>query len=83
MQAEENLMTNPQIQSEQAFALIHTVETVETELETLARQGFSDDEITSLLWLRQWYQHGGSDRVEIVRRLEFLKQLVLQGKLQP
>lgn len=76
-------MTNPQIQSEEAFTLIHTVETGETELEVLAVQGFSEDEITSLLWLRQWYQHGGSDRVEVVRRLEFLKQLVLQGKLQP
>jgi len=76
-------MTNPQIQSEQAFAMIHTVETGETELQTLALDGFSEDEITSLLWLRQWYQHGGSDRVEIVRRLEFLKQLVLQGRLQP
>lgn len=76
-------MTNPQIQSEQAFAMIHTVESGARELETLALQGFSEDEITSLLWLRQWYQHGGSDRVEVVRRLEFLKQLVLQGKLQP
>lgn len=81
MQVEEKTMTNPQIQSEQAFAMTHTVETVETELVTLAQQGFTDDEVLSLLWLRQWYQHGGSDRVEVVRRLEFLKQLVLQGKM--
>ncbi len=75
-------MTNPQIQSEQAFARIHTIETVTTDLEALALQGFNEEEITSLLWLRQWYQHGGSDRVEIVRRLEFLKQLVLQGQIE-
>lgn len=74
-------MTNPQIESEQAFARIHTVETAATEAETLALLGFTEDEMTSLFWLRQWYQHGGSDRVEIVRRLEFVKQLILQGQI--
>ena len=83
MQVEENIMTNPQIQSEETLASIRTGETVTTEVEELVLQGFTEDEVVSLLWLRQWYQHGGSDRVEIVRRLEFLKQLVLQGKLQP
>jgi hypothetical protein len=76
---EEKMMTNPQMQSEQAIADGHAVETAATEGETLALLGFNDDEITSLLWLRQWYQHGGSDRVEIVRHLEYLKQQVLQG----
>lgn len=75
-------MTNPQIQPEQAFAMVHTIETGTTEIETLTLQGFNDDEVMSLLWLRQWYQHGGSDRVEIVRHLEFLKQLVLQGQVE-
>jgi hypothetical protein len=74
-------MTNP-LQSEQAFTTIHTGETITTEVEELTLQGFTDDEVLSLLWLRQWYQNGGSDRVEVVRRLEFLKQLVLQGRIE-
>lgn len=82
MQVEDKHMTNPQIESEQTIARIPAIETGITEIETLARQGFSDDEVMSLIWLRQWYQHGGSDRVEIVRRLEFLKQLVLQGRIE-
>jgi hypothetical protein len=35
-----------------------------------------------LLWLRQWYQNGGSDRMEIVRHLEFMKLLLLNGKIE-
>ncbi|HEU5379764.1 MAG TPA: hypothetical protein VFV38_30440 [Ktedonobacteraceae bacterium] len=75
-------MTNPHIQSEQTFTRVHTLATVVTETETLALQGFTEDEIVSLLWLRQWYQHGGSDRMEVVRRLEFLKHLVLRGQIE-
>ncbi len=56
--------------------------TTETETETLAQAGFTSEEIVSLLWLRQWYQNGGSDRVEVVRHLEFLKLLVLKGKME-
>ena len=52
-----------------------------TETELLTQSGFTQDEIVSLLWLRQWYQNGGSDRVEIVRHLEFIKLLVLNGKI--
>lgn len=81
MKVEEQMMKNPQTQSEQAFANGHAVETEASEGETLARLGFTDDEIISLLWLRQWYQHGGSDRVEIVRNLEVLKEQVSQGQL--
>ncbi len=51
------------------------------ETEALAQSGFSLEEIASLLRLRDWYQHGGSDRVELVRHLEFLKFLVKTGKL--
>jgi len=51
------------------------------ETEALAQSGFSPEEIASLLRLRDWYQHGGSDRVELVRHLEFLKFLVKTGKL--
>lgn len=52
------------------------------EKDELVVPGFTTEEIVSLLWLRQWYQTGGSDRVPIVRHLEFLKLLVLNGKLE-
>jgi hypothetical protein len=51
------------------------------ETEALAKDGFAQDEVASLLRLRQWYQNGGSDRVNVVRHLEFLKFLVMHGKL--
>ena len=54
--------------------------TIETNI--LLERGFTSDEIISLLWLRQWYQNGGSDRIEIVRRLEFLKLLILHDKIE-
>jgi hypothetical protein len=76
---------NPQIESEKHFELVTNVETATTETETtaLAEVGFNPDEIVSLLWLRQWYQNGGSDRIEVVRRLEFLKLMVMNGKIEP
>ena len=52
------------------------------ETEALAKGGFTQDEISSLLRLRQWYQNGGSDRVNVVRHLEFLKFLMMHGKLK-
>ena len=52
------------------------------ETEALAQSGFAQDEIASLLRLREWYQHGGSDRINVIRYLEFLKFLVKNGKLQ-
>lgn len=70
---------NPQIQSEKTF---ETSEIVTTDAETLTQGGFTAEEIVSLLWLRQWYQNGGSDRVEVVRHLEFLKLLVTSGKIE-
>lgn len=59
-----------------------TSETSETETDVLVQSGFTQDEVVSLLWLRQWYQNGGSDRVEVVRHLEFLKLLVQNGKIE-
>ena len=59
----------------------HVADTT-TETETLERSGFTEEEIISLLWLRQWYQNGGSDRVEIVRQLEFVKLLRGSGKIE-
>lgn len=55
--------------------------TIETDADILQKVGFSEDEIISLLWLQQWYQHGGSDRMEILRHLEFLKLLVGNGSI--
>ncbi len=52
------------------------------ERERLAQYGFTSEEIGSVLWLRQWYQSGGSDRVVLVRHWEFLKLLVMHGKLE-
>ncbi|MBE3560505.1 MAG: hypothetical protein IMW89_14970 [Ktedonobacteraceae bacterium] len=54
----------------------------ESEIEELTLNGFTQDEVVSLLWLRQWYQNGGSDRVEVVRHLEFLKLLVENGRIE-
>jgi hypothetical protein len=58
----------------------HTV-TFVTDQQGLAECGFTPEEIGSLLWLQKWYQTGGSDCVVLVRRWEFLKLLVLTGKL--
>ena len=57
-------------------------EMIVSEKDELVACGFTTEEIVSLLWLRRWYQTGGSDRVPIVRHLEFLKLLVLNGKLE-
>jgi len=73
---------NPQIQSEKHLELLTNAETATTDMVALAQGGFTADEVVSLLWLRQWYQNGGSDRVEVVRRLEFLKLMVMNGKIE-
>jgi hypothetical protein len=57
-------------------------EAIATEKDLLAQWGFTVDEIVSLLWLRQWYQSGGSDRAATVRYLEFLRLLVQSGELE-
>lgn len=76
---------NPQIQSEKHLELLTNAETatIETEAAALSQIGFTADEVVSLLWLRQWYQNGGSDRIEVLRRLEFLKLMVMNGKIEP
>ncbi len=70
---------NQQIHSEE-----HLIDetTTTNDVEMLAQAGFTSDEIMSMLWLRQWYQNGGSDRVEVIRYLEFIKLLVLNGKME-
>ncbi len=74
---------NPQIQSENQIEMVNNSEIATTDTDTLVQSGFTSDEITALLYLRQWYQSGGSDRVEVVRRLEFLKLMVMTGKIEP
>jgi hypothetical protein len=52
------------------------------ERATQVQCGYSAEEIGALLWLRQWYQTGSSDRVQMMRHLEFFKFLVSSGKLE-
>ena len=73
---------NTHIDVEEHLEMDSLVQTIETDTDILAQRGFSTEEIAALLWLRQWYQTGGSDRVQIVRHLEFLKLLVLHGKME-
>ena len=58
------------------------VETTANDIEALTQCGYAEDEIICLLWLRQHFQSGGSDRAAIVRSLEFLRYLVMSGKLE-
>lgn len=71
-----------QIQAQEDVEMMTSSEAIPTEKELLAQWGFTAEEITSLLWLRQWYQTGGSDRAAIVRYLEFLRLLVRSGELE-
>jgi hypothetical protein len=73
---------NTHIDVEEHLEMDSLVQTIETDTDILAQRGFSTEEIAALLWLRQRYQTGGSDRAQIVRHLEFLKLLVLHGKLE-
>jgi hypothetical protein len=74
---------NPQIQSEKELAITNTTDSTITETDALLECGFTSDEIVSLIWLRNWYQTGGSDRTEVIRHLEFLKLMVMSGKIEP
>lgn len=73
---------NTDIQAEEQLEMGTQVQATGTEIDLLAQCGFSAGEIVSLLWLRKWYQTGGSDRVQIVRHLDFFKLLVLNGKME-
>ncbi len=73
----------PQIQSETELDMLNNADVATTEMDVLTQSGFTSEEIVSLLWLRQWYQNGGSDRIEVLRRLEFLKLMVMNGKIEP
>ena len=73
---------NPSLYAQEPLATTTYLEANVTEMNLLARWGFTAEEITSLLWLRQWYQTGGSDRAAIIRSLEFLRLLVRSGELE-
>jgi len=77
------MIMNPQIQSEKELDITNNTDITITETDALLQNGFTYEEMISLLWLRQWYQNGGSDRVEVMRRLEFLKLMVMNGKIEP
>ena len=59
-----------------------TANIITTERDRLAGSGFTSEEIVALLWLRQWYQTGGSDRAALLHHWEFLKHLIKSGKLE-
>lgn len=71
---------NPQTEISPELSMDSDIALSETDL--LAGWGFTPHEIASLLWLRQWYQTGGSDRANMVRHLEFLRLLVQSGDLE-
>ena len=72
---------NTQIQTSAQLTEATHAEAGASEMDELAQYGFTAEETAALFWLRSWYQSGGSDRVELVRSFEFLKWLVMTGKL--
>ncbi len=73
---------NTPIKAEEQLTLATHGETDAPERDMLGQCGFNAEEIVSLLWLRHWYQTGGSDRMQLVRNFEFLKWLVMADKLE-
>ena len=74
---------NTQIKAEEHLMRAIHAEPGAPEVDELAQSSFTAEEITSLFWLRGWYLSGGSDRMQLVRNFEFLKWLVVTGKLAP
>lgn len=70
------------IQTEEERTMAMRVETDAAEQDQLAQCGLSTAEIVAFLWLRRWYQTGGSDRMELLRHWEFLKWLVRASLLE-
>ncbi len=73
---------NPYILASEPFAKAPSLEADAPERDRLAECGFTAEEIVALLWLRRWYQTGGSDRMHLVCHWEFLKRLVMTGRLE-
>src|SRR6266566_757244 len=74
---------NTQIKAEEQLMRATHGEPGVPEVDELAQSSFTAEEIAALYWLRGWYQSGGSDRMQLVRNFEFLKCLVVTGKLAP
>jgi hypothetical protein len=77
----KGLTMNTQIQAEEQLVIVPSLKMKGLERDGLAQRGFTAEEIAALLWLRSWYQSGGSDRMELVCHWEFLKWLVMTGRL--
>ena len=73
---------NAQMPTETHAELSTYLDIAVSETGLLVGCGFTPREIASLLWLRHWYQTGGSDRANIARHLEFLRFLVQSGELE-
>jgi hypothetical protein len=58
---------------------VQMTEASAAERDLLARWGFTSTEITTLLWLKQWYRQ---DSEQTERHLEFLRLLVRSGDLE-
>ena len=80
--SERTPLMNTDIQAEKQLEMGSQAQASLTETDMLVQCGLSAEEIVAVLWLRQWYQTGGSDRVQIVRRWEFLKWLLMMGMLE-
>jgi hypothetical protein len=78
----EDVNMNQQIQAEEERTIATHVETDAALRDQLAQCGYSAEEIVAFLWLRRWYQTGGSDRMELLRHWEFLKWLVRASLLE-
>jgi hypothetical protein len=77
----KDMLMNTSIDAQEQIEMAAHRETTAADLERLAGCGFTAEESVALLWLQQWYQAGGSDRIELMRHWEFLKFLVLTGKV--
>jgi hypothetical protein len=73
---------NIQIQTSERLTKATRAAADASEMDELAQSSFTAEEIAALFWLKGWYQSGGSDRLELVRCWEFLKWLVVTGKLE-
>lgn len=73
---------NPHMQTQAQAECSTSSDITVNDTYLLAGWGLDPHEIASLLWLRQWYQNGGSDRATMVRHLEFLRLLVRCGELE-
>jgi len=57
---------NPQMQTQAHPERSRYSDITVNDIDLLAGWGFDPHEIAPLLWLRQWYQNGGSDRTTMV-----------------